>query len=91
MTLTVLAVDMDIQAQISKTPPRKIYKWGQRNCDDIRNDSNIFRDAFMSVLKVALLRKITTPLRNILRPCWANIFHVKWVALEFMYLGYNQD
>ena len=39
---------MDIQAQISKKPPRKIYKWGQGNCDDIRNDSNIFRDAFMS-------------------------------------------
>ena len=34
---------------------------------------------------------ITPPLRNILRPCWTNIFHVKWVALELVYLDYPQD
>ena len=43
-----LAVYMDIQAKISKKPPRKIYKWGQANWDDIRIDTNIFRDTFMS-------------------------------------------
>ena len=43
-----LAVDMDIQVQISKKPPRKIYKSGQANWDEIRNDTCTVRDAYMN-------------------------------------------
>ena len=44
----IVVVDSDVKPQISKTPPRKVYKWHRADLDALRHDAALFRDNYMA-------------------------------------------
>ena len=40
----IIVVDSDVKPQISKTPPRKVYRWHKADLDALRRDAALFRD-----------------------------------------------
>ena len=44
----IIVVDSDVKPQISKTPPRKVYKWHKADLDALRRDAALFRDRYMA-------------------------------------------
>ena len=44
----IIVVDSDIKPQVSKCPPRKVYKWHRANLDALRHDAALFRDRYMA-------------------------------------------
>ena len=44
----IIVVDSDVKPQVSKTPPRKVYKWHRADLDALRRDAARFRDSYMA-------------------------------------------
>ena len=44
-----LAIDMDIQAQLSKKPPHKVFKWGKADWDSMKADTIDFSKQYLDV------------------------------------------
>merc|ERR1712237_197686 len=44
----IIVVDSDVKPQISKIPPRKVYRWHKADLDALRRDAAIFHDRYMA-------------------------------------------
>ena len=44
----IIIVDSDVKPQISKTPPRKVYKWHKADLEALQRDAALFRDRYMA-------------------------------------------
>ena len=44
----IIVIDSDVKPQISKTPPRKVYKWHRADLDALRHDAALFLDRYMA-------------------------------------------
>ena len=51
----IIVVDSDVKPQVSKTPPRKVYKWHRADLDALRRDAARFRDSYMASADVRSL------------------------------------